>query len=62
MERMTLTVEEVQGMLGIGRNQAYALVKQAGFPAVRVGRRILVPRNAFLQWMHDHASTPPRTV
>ena len=57
---MTLTVGEVQEMLGIGRNQAYALVKQEGFPSVRVGRRILVPRGAFADWMREHARAKAR--
>jgi excisionase family DNA binding protein len=42
-----LTVEDVAGKLGIGRNQAYALVQLGHIPALRFGRRWLVPRAAF---------------
>jgi excisionase family DNA binding protein len=42
-----LTVEDVAGRLGIGRNQAYALVQLGQIPALRFGRRWLIPRVAF---------------
>jgi excisionase family DNA binding protein len=42
-----LTVEDVAGRLGIGRNQAYALVQLGHIPALRYGRRWLIPRVAF---------------
>lgn len=29
--------------MGISLPQAYALVKQAGFPAIKIGTRILIP-------------------
>jgi excisionase family DNA binding protein len=42
-----LTVEDVAGRLGIGRNQAYALVQLGQIPALRFGRRWLIPRVQF---------------
>jgi excisionase family DNA binding protein len=39
-----MSVEEVAGRLGIGRNQAYALVQLGQIPALRFGRRWLIPR------------------
>jgi excisionase family DNA binding protein len=41
-----LTVEDVATRLGIGRNQAYALVQLRKIPALRFGRRWLIPRAA----------------
>jgi excisionase family DNA binding protein len=40
------TVEDLAAQLGIGRNQAYGLVKAKVVPAMRVGRRWLIPRAA----------------
>ena len=51
MERMTLTVSDLQHALGIGRNQAYDLVNRADFPKIRVGRKILIPRDALIRWL-----------
>jgi excisionase family DNA binding protein len=44
MERRTFTVEEAGAILGIGRNAAYEAVKTGQVPAIRIGKRLLVPR------------------
>ena len=46
MERETLTVEEVGRILGIGRNSAYAAVRDGTIPTIRIGTRYVVPRAA----------------
>jgi len=46
-----LKVEDVQKLLRIGRRQAYELVKQEGFPVIRLGRSIRVPAHAFFEWL-----------
>lgn len=51
MERMTLTVPDIQRALGIGRDAAYALANRADFPAIRVGKKIVVPCDAFQRWL-----------
>lgn len=43
-ERLTLTVEEAARLLGISRGSAYDAVHAGELPAVRIGRRLLVPR------------------
>jgi excisionase family DNA binding protein len=42
-QRQTFTVEEAAKVLGIGRNNAYALVRSGDIPTIRLGKRILVP-------------------
>ena len=51
----TLTVGDLQSYLRIGRRQAYELVNQAGFPAIRLGRSIRITRSALDQWLHTRA-------
>lgn len=51
MERLTLTPEDVQHLMGIGRSGAYALFNREDFPTIRIGRRLLVSRDAFLRWL-----------
>jgi excisionase family DNA binding protein len=44
-----LTVEQVQKILGISRVKAYELVNTVGFPTIRLGRAIRVPREALIR-------------
>jgi len=41
-----LTVEEAARYLRIGRRLAYEMVKAGELPSLRLGRRVLVPREA----------------
>ena len=50
---LTLTVQEVGEVLGISRAAAYELVRSKGFPHMRIGTRILVPKDKFIQWIED---------
>jgi len=49
-----LTVRE---LLRIGLRQAYELVNDDGFPSIRVGRTIRIPRTALEAWMTDRCET-----
>lgn len=44
--RLTVSVTEAARLLGIGRTLAYDLVARGALPAVRLGRRVLIPRHA----------------
>ena len=48
---LTLTAPEVGEVLGISRAAAYELVRSKGFPSIRIGTRILVPKDKFIQWI-----------
>jgi excisionase family DNA binding protein len=45
-DRLTVTVAEAGDLLGISRGLAYELVQRGELPAVRLGRRIVVPVRA----------------
>ena len=55
-ERLTFDVPEIAKMLGINRIAAYELAKQKDFPTVRIGRRIVVPKDAFFSWLDEQAT------
>ena len=55
---MGMTVDEMAEELHISRPNAYELVKQPGFPAFRVGKRLIVNRAALQRWMDDQVSQP----
>jgi len=46
METLTVSVPEAAKILGIGRNLAYGLVANGALPHLRLGRRLVVPRQA----------------
>ncbi|MGD0254965.1 MAG: helix-turn-helix domain-containing protein [Acidimicrobiales bacterium] len=43
-ERLVLTVDEAAYLLSISRGLAYELVARGQLPAIRLGRRIVIPR------------------
>lgn len=45
---LVLTVEEAAELLGISRGLAYELVRRRELPAIRLGRRLVVPRRRLL--------------
>jgi excisionase family DNA binding protein len=48
-----LTLAEVQAILKVGRSKVYSLANEPGFPAVRIGHRIRVPRAALERWINE---------
>ena len=52
---VVLKVHHIQETLGISRQESYRLVHTAGFPVMRIGRSIRVPREAFLRWLDQQA-------
>lgn len=55
MEKTTISVAELSIQMGISLPKAYELVKQPGFPTIRVGARILIPVDAFNRWLEEQS-------
>ncbi len=47
----TLTVQEVQKILKLGRNAVYNLIHSHSFPVIRVGNLLRIPREPFYAWL-----------
>lgn len=47
MDKVTMSVQEMAMQMGISLSKAYALTREADFPIVRVGKRVLVPVSEF---------------
>jgi excisionase family DNA binding protein len=56
VERVTITVDEAAVRLGISRGSAYAAARRGELPAIRLNRRIVVPRVAFERWLESAGS------
>ena len=48
---MTLRVEDLMPLLGIGRNTAYELIHSGQIRSIRIGRQIRIPREALLEFL-----------
>lgn len=48
---MAISVEEMGRRLGLSRCGAYRLTRSEGFPAVRVGGRIVIPVRELEAWL-----------
>ncbi len=54
--RLTISVEEAAELLGLGRSAAYEAARRGQIPCRRLGRRVIVPVPALLEWLG--VSTP----
>lgn len=55
MEKLTITVEEMENVVGVSRPKAYELIHKEGFPAVRIGRRVVIPIDGLKRWLEEQA-------
>ncbi|MGN1197934.1 MAG: recombinase zinc beta ribbon domain-containing protein [Acetatifactor sp.] len=51
MDKTTKSVQELSAQMGISLPKAYALVKQPGFPTIKIGTIILIPIEAYKEWL-----------
>lgn len=61
-----LNVVQVAAVLGISRAGAYELVHSEGFPALKIGSRIVVPKDKLQEWIDANTAqictTPGRVL
>lgn len=48
---LVLTVAEAARLLRVGRSTAYEMANRGDIPVVKLGRRLLVPREALLKML-----------
>ena len=49
-------VHDVAEVLGISKSSAYVLAKEKGFPTLKIGARVVVPREKFIEWINKNIS------
>ena len=54
---LMLSVAEVAAVLGISRAGAYELARSNSFPALKIGSRIVVPKDKFLAWIDANSGS-----
>ncbi len=48
-----LTPKMVADLLGISQSKGYALMNDKDFPSLRIGSRIVVPKEKFRKWVDE---------
>ena len=48
---LTLNANQLAGVLGISRAKAYELLHRKGFPTIKIGKRLIVPKDNLIRWM-----------
>ena len=48
---LMISVSELTKVMGISRAGAYDLARRNDFPKIKIGTRIVVPKQKFLEWV-----------
>lgn len=57
---IVLSAKDVSTALRISRSNTYRLLSSEGFPCITVGKRMVVPKTAFIRWLEESAATNKR--
>ena len=49
-----LNAEMVSQVLEVSPSSGYELMHDPGFPILRIGSRMVVPKEKFIQWVEQH--------
>lgn len=48
---LTLKVEDLMPILGVGRNTAYELVRSGKIRSIRIGKQLCIPKDALIKYL-----------
>ena len=51
--KLTLSVPEAAALIGVSASKMYEIVRIQGFPAIRVGKRVLVNAKKLEAWLDE---------
>lgn len=50
---LILQAKDIQSLLGISKGKTYELMNSRDFPTVFLNKRMIVPRDAFFEWLNQ---------
>ena len=56
-----LNVELVAKVLGVSPSSGYELMHEPGFPILKIGNRMVVPKEKFVQWVEQNTAGGTQT-
>ena len=51
-----LNAKDVERYMRISRAEAYEQMHSEGFPLIRIGKRMIIPRDKFLEWVDNQTA------
>ena len=54
---LALNADDIAQVLGISRAHAYELMRSEGFPTLRIGKRLTVPKAKLIEWMDQQMAS-----
>jgi hypothetical protein len=52
-----LSVADTSALLGLSRAATYSLFHSYGFPVLKIGTRMMVPKDKLLSWIEKHTQS-----
>ena len=49
-----LNAETVARVLGVSPSSGYELIHEPDFPVLKIGNRLVVPKEKFVEWVSQH--------
>lgn len=50
---IVLQAKHIQNVLGISKGKTYELMNSADFPTIYLNKRMVVPKDKFLEWLNQ---------
>ncbi|MBR2132541.1 MAG: helix-turn-helix domain-containing protein [Oscillospiraceae bacterium] len=51
---LLLNTTQLADLLGVSHSSVYELIQEPGFPSLRIGKRIVIPKEELRQWISDN--------
>ena len=49
-----LNAKNLSKVLGLSESSVYELMHEKDFPKIRIGKRLVVPKEKFISWLNEH--------
>ena len=51
---LLLNTTQLADLLGVSHSSVYELIQEPSFPSLRIGKRIVIPKEELRQWISDN--------
>ena len=51
---LLLNVKQLAALLGVSDSSVYELIQEDDFPSLRIGKRIVIPKEELRKWISAH--------
>ena len=56
---LLLNVKQLADLLGVSDSSVYELIQEDDFPSLRIGKRIVIPKEELREWISTHTKEVP---